>query len=538
MIKRSRRKPYKKILLVVLDGLGIATASRGNAVTLANPETLNKLADSYASTTLQASGPAVGLPWGEFGNSEAGHLSIGTGRIVGQDLPRITLAIEDRSFFTNPALTEAIEHVKKNNSNLHLMGLISPGGLHSFDEHLYALLGLASENGLGERTYIHVFTDGEDTKEPARIAVQKLNERIKRNNSGRIATVMGRFYGMDRADHWNLTEQAYRAMVFGEGNITKSAEKALTEYAEQNVADYMIPPTIIEQSDGNIVKISDNDALVHFNYRADRAIQMTKAFVDPNLNKFEKPYESLKNIIMVTMTEYIDGLNVKVAFPPIPLNNGLAEIISKQGLRQLHCAESEKFAHVSLFFDGGVHAFPGEDREIVTSPASNYQNYAKVPEMSVYKLTDLLLSKLDDNYSFFLVNFANTDMVGHTGDIKACVQAVSAVDACLKKISDACIEKDICLVITADHGNIEEVINAKSGNMDTEHSTNPVPLIVVSEEFKRTKPLDSGIAGLAGVVPVGVLSDIAPTLLDLYGFPKPAEMTGVSLVNLLASARE
>jgi 2,3-bisphosphoglycerate-independent phosphoglycerate mutase len=528
-------RTYKKILLIVLDGFGIATPERGNAVTLANPPNLNGFINNYAATTLQASGPAVGLPWGEHGNSEAGHLNLGTGRIVGQDMPRITLAIEDRTFFNNPAFMQAVEHVKKNNSNLHIMGMASPGGLHSFDEHLYALLGLAAENGIGNQTFVHMFTDGEDSKERALVAVDKLNKRIERNNSGHIATIMGRFYGMDRAEHWNLTEEAYRCMVFAEGAQYKSAEAALNDYASQNIDDSILPPTAIMQADGTFAKISDNDALIHFNYRQDRAIQMTRAFTDPNLNKFQKPYEPLKNILMITMTEYIEGLNVKVAFAPIPLNNNLAEIISKQGLRQFHSAESEKFAHVSIFFNGGIHAYPGEDRQIVTSPQSNYQNYAKVPEMSAYKLTDLMLSKLPENYTFFLMNFANTDMVGHTGDVKACIEAVTSVDTCLGKLAAACRENDICMIITADHGNIEDIIDSKSGNVNTEHSSNPVPFIVLADEFKRKKILDTGIVGLAGNVPVGVLSDVAPTILELYGMDKPSEMTGVSLVPQLTT---
>ncbi len=524
------RKIYKKLLLVVLDGFGVATPDRGNAVTLANPQTINELVNNYASTTLQASGPAVGLPWGEHGNSEAGHLNIGTGRIVGQDMPRINLAIEDRSFFKNPTFMEAVEHVKKNNSNLHIMGLLSPGGLHSYEEHVYALLGLAAESGLANRIFVHVFTDGEDTKEPGLEAVKKLSERISRIKSGSIATVMGRFYGMDRADHWNLTEQAYRAMVFGEGTQARSAIEAVESCYAQHIPDHMIPPMVILQPDGSIAKISDNDAIIHWNYRPDRAIQMTRALTEPQLNKFEKPYEPLKNIFMVTMTEYIEGLKAKAAFPTIELANGFAETISKKGLRQFHCAESEKFAHVTIFFDGGIHAFPGEDREIVTSPASNYQNYAKVPEMSAYKLTEVLISKFGQNYAFYLVNFANTDMVGHTGNAQACIAAVHVVDECLKKIYTVCKEQDICMVITADHGNIEEVIDHISGNVDTEHSSNPVPFILVAPEFERKKTLDSGIAGMAAVIPVGVLSDVSPTLLDLLGMGKPTEMTGVSLL--------
>ncbi len=532
-------KPYKKLVLVVLDGFGIASASRGNAITLAEPATFDNLIENFPATTLQASGPSVGLPWGEMGNSEVGHLNLGAGRIVGQDLSRITLAIEDRSFFKNPVFLEAIEHVKKNNSTLHLIGLISPGGVHSYDEHLYALLGLAAEHDL-PKVYIHMFLDGRDT--PPQIALDsldKLSKKIKSFNVGKIATIAGRFYAMDRAEHWNLTEQAYRAMVFGEGKQAASAEVAIEENYAQHIFDEMIPPTVITQEDGRVALINDNDAVVHFNFRSDRALQITRALVEPNFNKFVKPAKQFKNFLVVTMTEFANGLPVKVAFPPQEVTNGVTEMISKQGMRQFHLAESEKYAHVSVFFNGGViNPFSGEDRQIVTSPASNYQNYVDIPEMSAYKVTDALLSKLKESYSFFLVNFANPDMVGHTGDMSASIEAIKVVDECIKKIAEECLAQNICLVITADHGNIEELINTNSSSIDKKHSTNPVPLILVANQFKRKHPRTMGIASLAGVVPVGLLSDVAPTLLELLGIDKPAEMTGLSLMSQLIKQTE
>jgi 2,3-bisphosphoglycerate-independent phosphoglycerate mutase len=533
-------QPYKKILLVVLDGFGVATASHGNGVSLAEPHTLSELVDNFPSTTLQASGPAVGLPWGEMGNSEVGHTNLGAGRIVGQDLARITVSIEDRSFFKNPALISAVNHAKNNGSALHLAGLVSPGGVHSYDEHLYALLGLASEQGL-KKVYIHMFLDGRDT--PPQIALeslQKLSKKITDLDAGKIATVAGRFYSMDRAEHWNLTEQTYRAMVFGEGPQFPSAELAISANYGEHIFDEMIPPTVIaEKGQEDPATIQDKDALIMFNFRSDRAIQLTQAFAQPGFAKFAKPTRQFKDLKVVTMTEYSQDLNVEIAFPPIEVTNGLAEVLSKQGLRQFHIAESEKYAHISVFFNGGViNPFPGEDREIVTSPASNYQNYQDVPEMSAYKVTESLLGKLKMNYSFYLVNFANPDMVGHTGNIQASVSAIKAVDACIKKLHDACQEMDICMIITADHGNIEELLDKSSGGIDKEHSTNPVPFILSAKQFKFTSNKEGGMQSLSSVMPVGVLSDVAPTILELMGLPKPPDMTGISLLPILTKQNQ
>ncbi|MBI3952557.1 MAG: 2,3-bisphosphoglycerate-independent phosphoglycerate mutase [Candidatus Doudnabacteria bacterium] len=530
-------EPFKKIVLVVLDGFGIATASHGNAITLAQPLTLNNLVDNFPATTLQASGPSVGLPWGEMGNSEVGHLNLGAGRIVGQDLSRITLSIEDRSFFKNKAFLAAIDHVKKNNSNLHMIGLVSPGGVHSYDEHLYALLGLAAEEKVAN-VFIHMFLDGRDT--PPQIALDtlgKLSRKMLDLKVGKISTVTGRFYAMDRAEHWNLTESAYRAMVEGEGKQAGSAQQAIADNYEQHIFDEMIPPTVIIQDDGKPAPISDNDAVINFNFRPDRALQITRALKEKSFGKFVQPAKILKNLLVVTMTEYAKDLEVEVAFPPQEVVNGFAEVISKKGLRQFHIAESEKYAHISIFFNGGlINPFPGEDREIITSPASNYQNYQDVPEMSAFKVTESVLGKIKSDYPFILINFANPDMVGHTGNLQASIQAVKAIDECVKKIANACLESDdICLLITADHGNIEELLDIRSGGIDKEHSTNPVPLIMVAQRFRRRQSKDLGVSSLAGTVPIGVLSDVAPTMLELLGITKPAEMTGISLLPQLSS---
>lgn len=530
-------KIYKKVVLVVLDGFGIATHSQGNAITLADPQTLDYLIDNYPATALQASGPSVGLPWGEMGNSEVGHLNLGAGRIVGQDLGRITVSIENRSFFKNPAFLEAVEHVKKNDSALHLVGLVSPGGVHSYDQHLFALLGLASEQGLS-KVFIHMFLDGRDTEPQAALeTLEKLLRKIENLKVGKIATVAGRFYSMDRAEHWNLTESTYRAMTEGMGPKSGSAQQAISDNYAQHIYDEMVPPTVIIQDDGKPAVINDGDAVIHFNFRSDRAQQLTRALSDPNFSKFSSPIKPIKDLFVVTMTEFANDLNVKVAFPSQEVKNGFTEIISKQGLRQFHIAESEKYAHVTVFFNGGVvDQFPGEERKIITSPASNYQNYSDIPEMSAYKTTDTLLSALKSNYSFYLINYANPDMVGHTGNISASIQAIKVVDECIERLSEACLADDICLIITADHGNVEELLNIRSGGIDKEHSTNPVPLILIANEFKRKEPKTGGIISLSGAVPIGVISDVAPTMLELMGIPKSEEMSGMSLVGQLAPA--
>ena len=518
-------------MLIVLDGFGIATASHGNAVAMSHTEHFDYLVDNYPTTTLQASGPSVGLPWGEMGNSEVGHLNLGAGRIVSQDLAKITTAIEDRTFFQNKELLAVIDHVKKNSSALHLMGLVSPGGVHSYDEHLYALLGLASEQGL-KKVYVHMFLDGRDTAPQVALdSLEKLEKKMKDMNVGSVATVAGRFYAMDRAEHWNLTEQTYRAIVYGDAPKTGSAQAAIEDSYAKHIYDEMVVPTTILQDDGKSAMVTDNDGVIHFNFRPDRALQLTEAFVKPNFDKFKQPVKQFQNLYFVTMTEYGRDLPVHVAFPTQDITNNFAEIISKKGLRQFHVAESEKYAHVSVFFNGGnVDPYPGEDRKIVTSPSANSQNYENVPEMSSRQITEEILKHMSESYSFILVNFANPDMVGHTGNFEASVEAIKIVDECVKKIYDECVRQDICLCITADHGNIEELVDLKSGGIDKEHSTNPVPFILVGNQFKRVHPGTGGIIALAGVVPIGVLSDVAPTMLELLGIDKPAEMTGISLL--------
>jgi 2,3-bisphosphoglycerate-independent phosphoglycerate mutase len=530
-------KTYKKVVLIILDGFGIAPGNRGNAISLAKIPTLNYMAANFPALSLQASGPLVGLPWGEMGNSEVGHLNIGAGRIVGQDMPRISNSIQSGEFFKNPVLLEAIEHAKKNNSAVHLMGMISPGGVHSLDEHLYALLSMCAEQGL-RKVFIHMFTDGRDTDQKiAPESLRKLNEKIAGAGVGKVATMAGRFYAMDRGGHFGQTMLTYSAMADGKGQTAQSPEECVKNSYAAQIFDEMILPTVIVNAAGEpVARISDNDSVIFFNFRSDRALQLTQAFVSPqNLpENLRRPV--LQNLYFATMTEYAQGLlGAHAAFGQMSLKNNLAEVISNSGLGQFHIAESEKYAHVTAFFNCGItEKYPGEEREIVTSPQNNSRNYSDHPEMSAEKLTDVLCQKISGTeISFFLANFANTDMVGHTGNLQAGVAAVDFIDVCLKKIMDACLPADAALIVTADHGNIEQMINVRTGDIDKDHTTNPVPFLLVANEFKLAKPLDRNYLFLSSRVPAGVISDIAPTILDLLGLPKPAEMTGINLLELI-----
>lgn len=528
-------KQYRKVALIVLDGFGIASPSRGNAIALAGTTHMDRLVSLYPTTTLQASGPLVGLPWGEMGNSEVGHLNMGAGRIVAQDLPRINAAIQDGSFFENPALVGACDHVKANNSSLHLMGLTSSGGVHGFIDHLFALLGLAQMRGV-ERVYIHMFLDGRDT--PERVALQdaaRLEQKIMDIGAGRIATITGRFYAMDRGGHWDQTERTYRALVEGVGVEAAGAEACIQAHYASSVYDEMIPPSVIVDASGQPVgKIQDGDAVVFFNFRQDRALQLTQAFVETVRTPLASRVRVLQNLYFATMTEYRQGLPVRVAFESQTLSGNLAEYLSSQGLRQFHAAESEKYAHVTAFFNCGItDPLPGEERQIVKSP-SNSNNYSDQPQMAAPELTRVIVEKLaDPGLNFLLANFANADMVGHTGNLSASMGAVRAVDEAVGTIADAALANEWALIITADHGNIEQLINTKTGEIDKDHTTNPIPCILIAKEFERERPDRPNYQSLAAVVPEGVVSDVAPTVLELFGLPKPPEMTAVSLLRAL-----
>lgn len=531
-----QNKTYKKVVLVILDGFGVAPPSTGNAVYRARIPHLNSLVANYPSMTIQASGPLVGLPWGQMGNSESGHLNIGAGRIVGEDLPRITTSIQNGEFFKNPALRGAIEHAKKNNSKLHVMGLVSDGGVHSSDEHMFAILGLCSEMGL-KQVFIHMFTDGRDTGE--RVAMEELDkvkERISRIGVGAIASVGGRFYTMDRGGHWDQTEMTYQMLVNGKGEYAQTAEEAVSRSYQKQIFDEMIPPTVITNFDQKpLALVEENDAVIYFNFRQDRALQLTQMFLAPEQVPENFRHRVLQNMYFCTMTEYAQNLHgAQVAYSSLDLKNNLAEVLSKNKYSQFHIAESEKYAHVTSFFNcGRTESYPGEERFIVTSP-SNARNYIDSPQMAADELTDILTQKITGTeINFFVANFANCDMVGHTGSLEAAIRAVEFIDKCLKKITEASLLVDAALVITADHGNVEEMISVKTGEIDKDHTTNPVPCLFVANSWRFQKSTGMNFENLAAEVPDGVISDIAPTILALYGLPKPQEMTGINLLETI-----
>ncbi len=519
----------KPVVLVILDGWGIAPPSRGNAITLARTPVFNKLIGTYPTFVLQAGGEAVGLPWGEMGNSEVGHLSLGAGKIIYQDLPRINKAIADKSFFNNSMLVSACSWSKDKNSKLHLMGLVSPGGVHSYIEHLHALLELAKEQGV-EDVYIHCILDGRDTPFNSGAGfLEDLEKVMTKVGVGKVATVAGRYYAMDRDNHWDRTELYYRALTKGDGKKYSSASEAVADYYGQKIYDEEIPPTVITTGTEPTAIIKQGDAVIFFNFRSDRARQLTQCFVLPKFQRFER--EFLIDVFFVTMTEYEKGLVGNVAFPPQLVERPLAKIISDAGLKQLHIAETEKYAHVTYFFNGGREkAYPGEEHVLIPSPV--VPSYDQKPAMAGREITKKLTQEIRaQSYNFFVANYANVDMVAHTGNLPASIKAVEFTDQFLGEIVAAILEVNGTLLITADHGNGEGLINMQTGTMDKEHSANPVPLIIVSNELEHKAAASSPITDdLSQMKSSGLLTDVAPTVLHLLEIPKPPDMTGISLL--------
>ena len=493
-----------------MDGFGKNESTYGNAIAAAKKPNLDKIVSENPMTFIGASGLDVGLPDGQMGNSEVGHTNIGAGRVVYQELTRITKSIQDGDFFTNEALVGAMENCKKNSSALHLMGLMSDGGVHSHNTHLYGIMELAKRSGV-DKVYIHCFMDGRDVPPTSgKDYLAELYEKCDEIGVGEIATVMGRYYAMDRDNRWERVVKAYKAMTEGEGVKFDCACKMMEESYANDVTDEFIVPAVSEKAD----PVKDNDSIVFFNFRPDRAREITRAFVDPAFSGFER--EQLKGLYYVCMTQYDATMpNVHVAFKPESLENTFGEYISDKGLKQLRIAETEKYAHVTFFFNGGVEKqYPGEDRILVKSPA--VATYDLQPEMSAYEVTDKLLAAIDsDKYDTIILNYANCDMVGHTGVFDAAVKAVEAVDTCVGKIVDAVAAKGGVTLITADHGNADKMYEA-DGSPFTAHTTNPVPFIVVGYPCE----LREG----------GRLCDIAPTMLKIMGLEQPKEMTGVSII--------
>ncbi len=507
---------FKPLVMIILDGIGIAPSSQGNAVTTANPPYLQKAWDSYPHTYLQASQQYVGLPPGIKGNSEVGHMNLGSGRVVFQELPRIDRAIEKNTFSSNQVLVKAFEHAKQNNSRLHAAVCWSDAGVHGTIAHLEALLDMAAKLEFKQQLIIHAFTDGRDS--PPKSAEQyfnRISEKIKQTGVGVIGTMMGRYYAMDRNESWDRIEKAYNALTSGQGITVNSWQEGLNQAYARNEIDEFIQPTVIANTDSTV---KPNDAFILLNFRADRAVELTSAFLLPEFSYFKRSSVPA-NLYYVGMTEYAKGIPQNVAFPKENINLPFGRIISEAGMRQLRIAESEKFPHVTYFFNGGRSIkFDGEDRIEIPSPA--VATYDMKPEMSAEEVTRVLLEKLSLRiYDFILVNFANGDMVGHTGVLEAGVKAISVVDSCVEKIVTEVNSVGGVAILTADHGNAEEMINQQTGEIDTEHSINPVPFIIVPP-----KALTTNLK-----LPSGVLADVSTTALSLLGLNKPSELSGENL---------
>jgi 2,3-bisphosphoglycerate-independent phosphoglycerate mutase len=508
----------KPVVLLVLDGWGINKNLDGNAIAAAKAPVYNNLIAEYPHTELLASGEAVGLPDGQMGNSEVGHLNLGAGRIVYQDSTRISKAIRDKEFFQNPILLSAMRTAKEKKTALHLMGLLSEGGVHSRMDHIFAMLDMVKAQGI-INVFFHAFLDGRDTPPSSAIQyVKQLEEHFAKIGIGRIATVSGRYYAMDRDKRWERVQKAYEAIVAGEGIRKLSAVEAIQQsYEHERTDEFMLPAVIIDKKAGRqVATIRNGDVVIFCNFRSDRAREITRAMTDSEFKGFNRRLFP-KLSMFVCLTTYDETFDLPVAFAPIRLTHILGEVLSNRGVKQLRIAETEKYAHVTFFFNGGEEPpFPLEDRVLVPSPR-DVATYDKKPEMSAREVTDKLVERIVSNqYGFILANYANPDMVGHTGILDAAVTAVEVLDECLGRVLHAAEQAETTVFITADHGNIEMMSDKTTGQPHTAHTTDPVPFIITAKKLKLRKS--------------GILADVAPTVLDLMGISIPAEMTGKSLI--------
>ncbi len=519
----GRPRPF---VLVVLDGWGFNPRKEGNAIALARTPNIDRLGREWPHTLIKTSGEAVGLPEGQMGNSEVGHQNIGAGKRVLQDYTRVNEAIKDGSFFQNPALLKAVEHVRRNQSQLHICGLLGNGGVHAHETHLEALLRLAAMHDI-ERVYVHSFTDGRDTSPTGGIEFMKhllaRASEIGGEHPAKVATVSGRYYAMDRDNRWDRTAKTYFAMTRGEGLKANSPIEAIQQSYDRGVTDEFIVPTVIMENDHPVAVVKAGDAVIHYNFRPDRARQLTKAFVMKELppqaeGKFDRG-PRIQDLVFVMMTAYEEGLDAEVAFRADEVEMPLARVVSEAGLRQFHTAETEKYAHVTYFINGRREPpFPGEDRLLVPSP--KVPTYDLQPEMSAAGVTDTAVEHIrSGEYDLVIMNYANADMVGHTGVIEAAIKAVEAVDAGVGRVVEATLAVGGGLIITADHGNAEQMIEYDTGKPMTAHTTNPVPLYLVVPQYAHAHLRSDGI-----------LADVAPTILQIMHIPQPKDMTGRSLI--------
>ena len=504
----------KLTMLMILDGFGINKNEKGNSIKLANTPNIDKLMKTYPITEIHTSGLDVGLPEGQMGNSEVGHTNIGAGRIVYQELTRITKSIEDGDFFGIPELVKAIENCKKNKSKLHIMGLLSDGGVHSHIRHLYALLELAKRKDF-EDVYVHCFLDGRDTPPASgENYISELEKKMAEKGIGKIASICGRYYAMDRDKRYERIKKAYDALVNGIGNKENTAIQAIEKSYQEEKFDEFVEPTVICTNNEPVAKIEENDSIIFYNFRPDRAREITRAIVDEKFDGFERKYFKT---YFVCFTQYDETMpNVEIAFKPEKIENTFGEYISKKGLTQLRIAETEKYAHVTFFFNGGEEKqYRGEDRILVPSP--KVPTYDLKPEMSANEVTEKVIEAINSKkYNCIILNYANPDMVGHTGNLEATIKAIETIDNAVGKVVKEIQKQNGVLIITADHGNAEQMIDNKTGEPHTAHTTNPVPLILIGMGNIELKQ--------------GKLADIAPTMLDIMGLEKPKEMTGNSII--------
>ncbi len=511
-------KRPKPLVIALVDGLGVAPPSPGNAVSLAKTPYLDKLWPVYPHGYLHASGLHVGLPNGVDGNSEVGHMNIGAGKVIFQELPRIDASVENGTFAENETLKNALSRSKEH--KVHIMGLLGNGQVHSSYGHLIALLDMAQKMKLdGSRIFLHMFTDGRDSSpQSAEKLLARLEVEMKRTGIGRLASITGRYYAMDRDERWERTKKAYDMMVSGQGKLVKNWQEALKGSYDAKIFDEYIEPQVLT-ADGQtaIGTVGTGDSVIFMNYRADRAVQLNRAFEDENFPGWDRPL--LQDLMFVGLSNYEKGFPRLPAFPPEKITNPIGKVLSDNGLRQLRLAESEKFPHVTYFINGGNQVqYPGEDHIEVPSPR-DVATYDQKPEMSAIPVTDLLLQKIAENiYDVYIINFANPDMVAHTGVLDATIKAMEITDACIGRIVDTVLPLGGAVVITADHGNAEELIDPQTGNVDTKHSTNPVPVMIIKTGLDPRE------------LPFGILADVTPSCLALLGIPKPVEMTGRDLM--------
>lgn len=504
------------VALIILDGFALRGERMGNAVAQSNKPNFDRFWNSYPHAQLTASGEAVGLPEGQMGNSEVGHLNIGAGRIVYQSLTRVNVSIREGEFERNETFLNAINHVKKNGTNLHLFGLLSDGGVHSHIQHLFALLKLAAGEGV-KNVYVHAFLDGRDVApQSAGDFIKQTEEKMKEYGVGQFATISGRYYSMDRDKRWERVEKSYRAMVYGEGPAYSNAMDVVEDSYNNGIFDEFVLPSVLKRENGEpVATISDNDAVIFYNFRPDRAIQISNTFTNKDFRSFDRGDKHPQQLNFVCLTHFSETVDGYVAFAPTNLDNTLGEVLSQNNLSQLRIAETEKYPHVTFFMSGGREAeFPGEKRILINSP--KVATYDLQPEMSAYEVTDALVKEIEeDNFDAIILNFANPDMVGHSGMLEPTIKAIETVDECLGRIVDLIIKKGGTAIITADHGNADEVVTLE-GNPMTAHTTNPVPVIVTKEGIELRED--------------GILGDLAPTMLELLNVAQPAEMTGKTLL--------